>query len=191
MRHSVLSVLAAVALLVSPAHAAESIADQASDAFQIFAGGKAQPDFASGEYGKSLLGDVAGTWVALSGPQPGSGIETYGADVDRTCATPAAFKLASPNALSMTMTAKPLDKEFSQTYTLVVGSVFAERTEPEAYFAAIGLGPEKVGAEFDQRRAVALSLANGMVQIYRPSADIIVLTRGGGYPTVLARCPKI
>ena len=188
MRHCVLIVLAA--LFAGPAVAAETIADQASAAFEIFAGGKAQPDFASGGYGKSLLGNVAGTWVALSGPQPGSGIETYGADVDRACVTPAAFKLASPNALTMTMTAKPLDKEFSQSYTLVAGSVFAERTEPEAYFAAIGLGPDKTGPEFDQRRAVALSLANGMVQIYRPSEDIIVLTRGGSYPTVLARCPK-
>ena len=189
MRHSVLFALAA--LLANPSLAAESIADQASTAFEIFAGGKAQPDYASGGYGKSLFGDVAGSWVALSGPEPGSGIESYGADVDRNCATPAAFTLASPNPLTMTMTAKPLDKEFSQSYTLVAGSVFAERTEPEAYFAAIGLGPEKVGPEFDQRRAVALSLANSMVQIYRPSADIIVLTRGGGYPTVLARCPAM
>ena len=188
MRHSVLFLLAA--MIASPAIGADDIADQASKAFQIFAGSKSQPDFATGGYGKSLLGDVAGTWVALSGPQPGSGIETYGADVDRTCATPAAFKLASPNPLTMTMTAKPLDKEFSQSYTLVVGSIFAERTEPEPYFAAIGLGPEKVGPEFDQRRAVALSIANSMVQIYRPSVDIIVLTRGGNYPTVLARCPK-
>lgn len=188
MRHCVLFVLAA--LLASPAVAAEAIADQASAAFQIFAGGKAQPDFASGAYGKGILGDVAGTWVALSGPQPGSGIETYGADVDRACVTPAAFKLASPNALTMTMTAKPLGKEFSQSYTLVIGAIFAERTDPEAYFAAIGLGPEKAGPEYDQRRAIALSAANGMVQIYRPSDDIIVLTRGGGYPTVLARCPK-
>jgi hypothetical protein len=99
--------------------------------------------------------------------------------------------LASPDAFTMTMTARPLDIEFSQTYTLVAGLVFAERTDPKTYFPAIGLGPEKTGPEFDQRRAMALAAANSMVQIYRPSADIVVMARGGSYPTVLARCPKV
>ena len=75
----------------------------------------------------------------------------------------------------------------AKTYTLVAGSTFSEYTDPASYFAAIGL--DKQGPEFDQGRAVALSLANGIVQIYRPSPDILVITRDRAYPTVLARCP--
>ena len=181
---------AALVLLALPAAAADAIADQAERAFAIFAGGKSQVDFAAAGYGKSALSGIAGTWVSLSGPDPVSGIESYGADVEKFCAGAAALTLASPDALTLTVSAKPLDVPFSQTYTLVAGATFAEHTDPLPYFAAIGLGPEKVGPDFDRRRAAALSLANGMVQLYRPSPDIVVLARGGGYPTVLARCPE-
>lgn len=189
MRHRVLFVLAAL-LLANPALAADGVADQASAAYDLFAGGKSQPDFMSATYGKTALAGIAGKWVSLNGPAPDSGIETYGTDVEKFCAGAAALTLSSPDPWTMKITARPLDIEFSQTYTLVAGTAFAERTEPNAYFAAIGLGPEKVGPDFDRRRAMALAAANGTVQLYRPSPDIIVLVRGGAYPTVLARCPK-
>ena len=54
---------------------------------------------------------------------------------------------------------------------------------------AIGLGPEKTSPNIQQQRALLLSVANGLVQIYRPSQDILVMTRDRGYPIVLARCP--
>jgi len=188
MRHCVLFILAV--LTATPGLAAGTVADQASLAFSIFAGGKSQPDFMSATYGKAALADIAGKWVNLNGPAPDSGIDAYGTDVEKYCAGAAALTLASPDPWTMKMTAKPLDAEFSQTYTLVAGAAFAERTEPMAYFNAIGLGPDKTGPDFDRRRAMALAAANGMVQLYRPSPDIIVLVRGGAYPTVLARCPK-
>ena len=178
------------ALLAAPAVAADTIADQAQQAYDVFAGGLAQADFLTARHGGSAFKDVAGSWVQLNGPKPDTGIETYGSDTEKFCKGPAVFVLASPDPLTLTLSAKPADLEFSQTYTLVAGATFAERTEPGPYFAAIGLGPEKAGPQFDQQRALALSQANGTVQIYRPSADILVFTRDRGYPTVLARCPK-
>ena len=184
-----LSAVLAFALLAVPATAAEPIADQAQAAFDIFAGGQSQLDYTMAGYASAAFGNIAGKWVNLNGPASGTRIETYGVDHEKFCKTPAVLTLASPDPLTLTLSAKPVETEFSQIYTLVAGSTFAEYTEPAAYFAAIGLGPDKRGPEFDQRRAIALSLANGIVQIYRPSEDIVVIMRDKAYPTVLARCP--
>jgi hypothetical protein len=184
-----LSAVLAFALLSCPAAAADSIADQAEAAFGVFAGGKSQLDFNAAGYGGTALANIAGKWVSLSGPANGTGIETYGSDTDKACKSSAVLTLASPAAVTLTLSAKPLDVAFTQTFTLVAGSTFSEYTDPQSYFAAIGLGPDKTGAQYDQSRAMALSLANGIVQIYRPSEDIVVITRDKAYPTVLARCP--
>jgi hypothetical protein len=95
--------------------------------------------------------------------------------------------LSSPDPLTLKLLAQPAEAGFTQTYTLVAGATFSEYTDPVEYFAAIGL--DKPGPEHDRARAVALEFANGIVQIYRPSADILVITRDKAYPTVLARCP--
>lgn len=183
---AIILVLAGVA---SPTLAADSIADQAQKAFAVFAGGQSQMDFNTARYGAVALSSITGKWIALGGPAAGTGIETYGTDTDKFCKGTAALTLASPDPLTLRVTAKPAATAFSQTYTLIAGSTFSEYTDPGDYFTAIGLGPDKVGTEFDRARAVALSLANGIVQIYRPSADILVIARETAYPTVLARCP--
>ena len=185
------AVLACLAALASPALAADSIADQAQDAFDVFAAGQSQLEFLSAGYGKAALSDVSGNWVNLNGPAPGTGIETYGVDAAKFCKTPAALTLASPDPLTMTLTAKPAATAFSQVYTLIAGSTFSQYTDPTPYFVAIGLGPERVGRQFDDQRVAALAAANGVVQIYRPSADILVIQRDKAYPTILARCPKV
>jgi hypothetical protein len=174
-------------LFALPAAAPDSIADQASSAFATFAGGKSQVDYNLGRFGTVALSNVAGKWVGLGGPAAGTGIESYGADTEKACKSPAVLTLASPDPITLKLSAKPAETEFTQIYTLVAGSTFSEYTEPASYFAAIGL--DKAGPEFDQGRAMALSLANGIVQIYRPSPDILVITRDKAYPTVLARCP--
>lgn len=181
----------AFVLFALPALGADSIADQAQAAFDVFAAGKSQSDFATAGTGSVAFGGIAGRWVNLNGPAAETGIETYGPDTEKFCKTAAVFTLASPDAMTLTITAKPVGIEFGQVYTLIVGSTYSQYTEPSAYFAAIGLGPDKVGPEFDRSRALALSLANGVVQIYRPSSDILVITRDKGYPTVMARCPQI
>lgn len=186
-----LRIAIAFALLALPASAAGSIADQAQQAFATFAGGKAQVDFEGGRYGAVALKDVAGNWVSLNGPAAGTGIETYGTDTEAFCKGTGILRLAAPDPITMTLSAKPVDSEFTQIYTMITGATFSEYTDPATYFAAIGLGPDKSGAQAEQARALALSLANGIVQIYRPSADILVITRERGYPTILARCPTL
>lgn len=185
-----LSAVLAIALLVAPAAAADSIADQAQAAFGVFAAGKSQAEFSVVGVGSVTLKDIAGTWVGLNGPAPETGIETYGADTEKFCKAAGAVTLSSSDAMTLTLSANPVGVPFQQTYTLIAGSTFSQYTEPAPYFSAIGLGPDKIGPEFNQSRALALSLANGIVQIYRPSEDILVITRDKGYPTVLARCPK-
>jgi hypothetical protein len=178
-----------LAVLATPAAADATIADQAKTAYSMYAGGLSQEDFATARYGKSLFANIAGNWVRLNGPEGASGIETYGADTEKFCKTGAALTLNSPSSLSLTLSTNLKGGNFTQQYTLVAGSTFGEYTDPNAYLDAVGLGPEKTGDQADQQRAVLLSLANGLVQIYRPSADILVLTRDRGYPIVLARCP--
>jgi hypothetical protein len=184
-----LSTILAFALLSFPASAADSIADQAQRAFDVFAAGKSQLGYVNGEYGKAVLANIAGKWVRLGGPSSQTGIETYGADTERACGSPAVLALASSNPVTLTIAAEPLDASFSQIFTLVAGSTFSVYTEPESYFTAIGLGADKIGPEYDQQRAFALSGANGIVHVYRPSEDILVIAREKDYPTVLARCP--
>jgi hypothetical protein len=178
-------------LLVAPAFAAAAsgIADQASAAYQLYAGGMSQQAFMSAKYGGKLFDTIAGNWVRLNGPDPKTGIETFGADTAKFCASAAALTLASPTPFTLRLSTNLKGSNFTQEYTLVAGSTFGEHTDPAPYLDAIGLGPEKTGDQADQQRALLLSLANGLVQIYRPSADVLVMTRDRGYPIVLARCP--
>lgn len=178
-----------LSLAALPASAAQPIADQAAAAYEIFAGGLSQQAFMSAGYGNEVFRDIAGNWVRLNGPQDKSGIETYGTDTDKFCASPAALTLASSDPISLTLTTNLPDRNFSQNYVLIAGATFAEHTDPGPYFDAIGLGPGSKGDAADAQRAVLLSLANGIVQIYRPSEDILVITRDRAYPIVLARCP--
>jgi hypothetical protein len=188
MRTAIASIL--LAALAFPAVAAEpSIADQAHDAYAVFAGGMSQQAFLGAQFGRYALDGVAGNWVRLNGPDPKAGIETYGVDTARNCKTQAALTLASPSSLVLTLTTNLRGSNFTQQYSLIAGSTFGEHTDPGPYLDAIGLGPEHAGDQADQQRALLLSLANGLIQIYRPSADILVMTRDRGYPIVLARCP--
>lgn len=187
MRVAVLSL--AILAAAGPTAAAETIADQASRAYGLFAGGLSQQGFLAAEYGTKVFSRIAGSWVRLNGPDPKMGIETYGRDTEKFCSSPAALTLSSSNPYSMTLTTNLTGANFSQTYTLVAGSTFGEHTDPETYLTAVGIGPDKSGPNIDQQRALLLSLANGLVQIYRPSEDILVMTRDRGYPIVLARCP--
>jgi hypothetical protein len=173
----------------TPAVSQQSIADQAQAAYSLFAGGLSQQDFLAAHYGRKLFADVAGKWVRLNGPQAGTGIETYGVDTERFCKSPAAVTLASDSPYTLTLTTNLDGPNFSQSYALIAGSTFGEHTDPRPYLETVGLGKDKTGDRADQQRALLLSLANGLVQIYRPSDDILVMTRDRGYPIVLARCP--
>lgn len=175
--------------MVVPATAAESIADQAQHAYAMFAGGLSQQDFLSAQYGNALFSGIGGKWIRLNGPDSKTGVETYGADTAKFCKSAAAVTLSSTNAVSMTLSTNLDKNNFTQVYTLIAGSTFGEHTEALPYLAAIGLGPERTGPGVDQQRALALSLANGLMQIYRPSEDVLVMTRDRGYPIVLVRCP--
>ncbi len=175
--------------LSAPTLAADSIADQARAAYATFAGGLSQEGYLNTGYGTAVLKDVAGNWVRLDGPDTKTGIETYGVDTEKFCKGPAALTLASPDPYTLTLTTNLPGNNFSQTYTLVAGSTFGESTNALPYLNAIGLGPDNKAASADQQRALVLSLANGLVQMYRPSGDILVMTRDRGYPLILARCP--
>jgi hypothetical protein len=184
--------LAAALLLLAiatPAVAADTVADQAHNAYQLFTAGQSELDFLSAQYGRAVFSNVAGTWVHLGGPDPKSGAETYGPQTEKLCASPAAITVASPNALTLTVTTNLPQNNFTQQYSLIAGSTFAEHTDLDAYLKAVGVGFDKTGTKADQQRAVAISVANGLVQIYHPSPDILVLTRENGYPIVFARCP--
>lgn len=183
--------LLSVALIAfaSPALANDSIADQAKQAFEVFAGGLSQQDFLAAHFGDKTFADIAGNWVRLNGPAPKTGIETYGIDTERFCKSPAAITLASSDPLVLTVTTNLKGANFSQQYSLIAGSTFGEHTEPVPYLQALGLGPDKTGDQADGQRALLLSLTNGTVQIYRPSEDVLVFARERGYPIVLVRCP--
>ncbi|HWA18031.1 MAG TPA: hypothetical protein VG757_03480 [Devosia sp.] len=176
-------------VLASPA-AAQTVADQAERAYRVFAGGYSQPDFLGGRLAESLFEGATGKWARLSGPNGKTGVETYGPDRDRICSTGQAITIAIEGRFGASILSVAPSGNFTQHYTLVAGSTFAEHTDADEYLAAIGLGPDKTGANFDQRRALALVLVNGLVQIYRPSSDVIVITRDRGYPVLLARCDR-
>ena len=180
----------ALIVLASPALAEETIADQAKRAYDIFAGGLSQQDFLAAHVGDRTFANIAGNWVRLNGPAPKTGIETYGTDTERFCKSPAAITLGSPNPLVLTVSTNLNGPNFSQQYTLIAGTTFAEPTDPESYLEALGLGPDKTGDQADAQRALLLSLTNGTVQIYRPSEDVLVIARERGYPIVLVRCPS-
>ncbi|MEQ1771447.1 MAG: hypothetical protein ABL879_16580 [Devosia sp.] len=182
-----LALLLVLSLIASPA-AAQSVPDQAERAYKIFAGGLSQSDFLLGGQGRTAMDGTVGKWARLNGPDGRTGVESYGADRDRICAgAPISIKLVSP-AVAEFGNNTPLGS-FTQVYSYVAGATFAEHTDLVPYLAAIGLGPEKTGRSFDQARVTAMSIVNGIVQIYRPSPDILVITRDKGYPTILARCP--
>lgn len=178
-----------VLAFVAPAAAADSIPDQAAAAYQMFAGGLSQKAYLSGDYGKTLFKGIAGNWVRLAGPDDKSGAESYGTDYAKLCGGPATITLASPNQYTLNLTTNLTNaSNFTQQYSQVAGATYGEFTDPAAYFQTLGLGPDKTSDTADQQRAFLLSIANGLVDIYRPSADILVILHQRGYPLVLARC---
>jgi hypothetical protein len=183
--------VAALVMLAAalPVQAADPIADQASKAYEAFAAGLSQQQFLAGSFGQNVLVNAAGTWVRLNGPDPKSGATTYGTDVEKFCAGNGRVTLASPDPMTLTLTTNLPKSNFTQSYTLVAGATFAEHTDAVPYLTAIGLGSDNTAPNVQEQRALALSIANGLVQVYRPSADILVMTRDRGYPLVLARCP--
>jgi len=187
-----LSVGALVLLvLAGPAFADETIADQAHAAYATFAGGLGAAQFVTAQYPRTALKNIEGTWAKLTGPDNKSGIESYGPDTDKACTSGSAAVLASPDPLTLNLTTKTPLGSFTQSYSFIGGTAFGEHVDINGYLAAIGLGPDQTGDAAAAQRALALSIVNGIVQIYRPSADILVMTRDRGYPLVLARCPKI
>jgi hypothetical protein len=182
-----LAILLSFVLACTPA-VAQDLATQAERAYGLFAAGLSQGEFLAGRYGAKALDGVAGNWARLGGPST-TGVETYGSDTDRICKA-GGVTLSVPSSYALAVLNRGPEGEFTQNYTLVAGATFAEHTDPSTYLTAIGLGPDKTGAQADQQRALALVLINGLVHIYRPSADILVLTRDRGYPVLFARCPK-
>jgi len=178
----------ALIALASPAWAEETIADQAKRAYDVFAAGLSQQDFLAAHSGEKTFANISGNWVRLNGPAPKTGIETYGADTDKFCKSPAAITLASPDPTVLTVATNLNGPNFTQQYTLIAGTTFGEHTDPLPYLGALGLGPDKTGDQADAQRALLLSLTNGTVQIYRPSEDVLVIARERGYPIVLVRC---
>jgi hypothetical protein len=186
--HLVLSL--AMLLAMTSYASAQSVADQTERAYRTFAGGLSQGDFLGGRYGEAVFSGAAGRWARLLGPNGKTGVETYGADRDRICASEQAVAITVDGKYGASILNTAPAGTFVQNYTFVAGPTFAEHTDVAAYLGAVGLGPDKVGVKFDQQRAVALVLVNGLVQIYRPSPDVIVLTRDRGYPILFARCDK-
>jgi hypothetical protein len=183
-----LALAALVCCVATPALSAGTLAEQAHDAYAVFAGGLAQKAFLTTGYGYEIFKDVAGKWVRLNGPDEKSGAESYGPDADKACGTAAALTVDAPNPLQLDVTAGPPGEGLTFTYSLVAGSTFAEHVDVTAYLSSIGLGPNNPRATGEQR-ALSLSFVNGLTQIYRPSPDIMVMTRDRGYPIVMARCP--
>jgi hypothetical protein len=185
-----LSTLALAAMLLAThAVGGEPIADQAARAFQSYAGGMSQRDFIGGAYARAVLGDIAGDWVRLDGPDDKSGATSYGVQSEKSCSTAARLTLSSPDAFTLNLKTNLPGANFTQVFTLIAGSTFGEHTDAAAYLTAIGLGENNKSANVEDQRAIAMSIANGLVQLHRPSPDILVMTRDKGYPTVLARCP--
>lgn len=174
-----------------PVAAADTIADQAQRAYDVFAAGMSQRDFLSSQYATKALVGLDGRWARLTGPDSTTGIESYGPDTNKVCKGPEASQIASPDPVSLTVTSALPGGTFVQTFTLIAGSTFGESTPAIPYLTAIGIGPDKTGANVDQQRALALSFVNGVVQLFRPSPDIIVIARDRGYPLVFARCPVV
>ncbi|MEP7239646.1 MAG: hypothetical protein ABI697_02060 [Devosia sp.] len=181
--------LAALSAFASPAIAADSVADQAQHAYDVFAASLSQRDFLSTEYGKAVFSGIDGRWARLAGPDAKTGIESYGADTDKVCKSTGAQVLHSPNPLVLDMTTTTTKGAFTQSYVLIAGSTFGEKTDLATYLVALGLGPGNTAPGVEQQRAFALSVINGVVEIYRPSPDILVLARDRGYPLLFARCP--
>ena len=175
--------------LAGPAMGDDSIAEQAQKAYELFAGGLSQQEFLAARIGNRTVADIAGHWVRLNGPAPKSGIESYGSDTEKFCKGAAVLTLASSDPLSLTVSTNLRGSNFTSQYSLIAGSTFGEHTDPIPYLTALGMGPDKAGDTADAQRALLLSLTNGIVQIYRASPDILVITRDRGYPIVLARCP--
>ena len=133
MRHVIL--VSALLVLAAPAQA-QSIADQAERAYAIFASGASQPDFLLSKHGGRVIEGIAGKWARLSGPDPQTGVESYGGDTDRICATPQAVTITTPAPLTANFVNTVPGGSFTQTYSLVAGATFAEHTDITAYLKA-------------------------------------------------------
>src|SRR3569833_2571539 len=132
----------AFALVSAPVFAADSIADQAEQAYAMFAGGLSQQAFLSAQYGDKLLANINGNWVRLNGPDPKSGAETYGADTARFCQSQAAVTLKSDSPFTLTLTTNLKAAGGGRRGAGGAGAAGGGRAGPAAGRGARGRGPD-------------------------------------------------
>jgi hypothetical protein len=72
-------------------------------------------------------------------------------------------------------------------YSDLGGGTYVLYTDPEAYLDRLGLADVK-DESLQQTRYMSLRFHAGIVSIYRPSADVLVIAPIAGRPSIMVRC---
>jgi hypothetical protein len=164
---------------------ASTLFDQYHAATTAFLNGAAIGDF--GDFyvtvHKQILQGIEGTWVPLNYLEPKDG----DFDLIRSACKRNGLALSAQGDYTLKMTRQPgRATEVSSYFVEKVGSWFVESTDAAALFRYLGVDGDKVS---DQIRGTSLAGSNGIVNILRPSADILVEEPLFEAPTILGRCP--
>ncbi len=158
--------------------------------FGIFASGAVSTRFpAVKPWQRGYLRTLRAKWARLSGPDPKTGVESYGGDTGREYApAPQAVTIATPAPLTADFRQhcrwRQLhpDLQFRRRRDLL-RNISTLEPHSGGTRSRLGQGWTTPSSSSGSRRCRS---STGLVQIYRPSPDILVLTRDQRLSLILA-----
>jgi hypothetical protein len=148
--------------------------------YDLFYGGETDPMKFVGGYRDKVLAGAEGTWTGVI-----PGFYPEGDLLAKACTLqPSVLKRVSP--FSFTITNRPNKDPVTFTYVAMGGSTFSEQVNPVQLFTWLNILDKP---ELESARNNALMSNSGVVNLYRPYPDVLVMQTAARLPRVLVRCP--
>jgi hypothetical protein len=161
-----------------------ALIDQLGAARQAFMSGQTNDTLMDGGYYQAVTTDLAGSWIEAAlfdQAEPAKLAEYISGSCERF---PTAIVASDLFTLTMTLVARNIS--VATNYVYVGGTSFVAQTDVREQLTRLGiidrLATNLQGALF------SLAAGNGVVDVYRPSADTIVITANRSPPRILLRC---
>jgi hypothetical protein len=175
--------------LATAARAEPSPAEQFKAAMAIFL--PSGPDFNSMWKTHQLItANLAGRWHIGSEVLLGDGTDLAPDLLSKACEKLGADVTITPYEIRVRRTFKRSGKDdgvVETVYSDLGGGNYVQYTDPEAYLDRLGLADVQDESR-NQAKYMSLRFHAGMVSIYRPSADVLVIAPIAGRPSIMLRC---
>jgi hypothetical protein len=176
-------------LLVTAARAEPGTAEQLKAAMAIFL--PTGPDLNSMWKTHQLItANLTGRWHVGSEVLLGDGTDLAPDLLSKACEKLGTVVTVTPYEIKLRRSFRRTGKDdgvVETIYSDLGGGNYVQYTDPEAYLDRLGLA-DVTDESRNQAKYMSLRFHAGMVSIYRPSADVLVIAPIAGRPSIMLRC---